>query len=315
MARLLLRSRTRWASLSSSPVASDAERYEAQCKHHPGRRLKARQTAEQAASFANKASCEIQVKGAAAQRGAIADRKRPKVLDKEWFAVLSVQRVHQFWGWSRSIRRWRSASTSTWWACSTASSWRCLGWGAAVAHVSTCFVVGKAGQVFEDEPIRLLPQEGRARGQGLRRRHRDRRLPRSSTRPASAPTTTASQPSSATAPSPASRAKAATPTTRRPCAWPWAASASSGCREADRGRHGARPALGLAQHVHVHEVARRAGVAKAETRGLRVHGAAVDRRERAALPVPGLERGLHDVGAADVHGHQGPSRSGPTTPR
>ena len=46
-------------------------------------------------------------------------------------------------------------------------------------------------------------------------------------------------------------------------------------RGADRARHGARAALGLAQHVHVHQVARRAGVRRrAEGRRARVHRAA-----------------------------------------
>ncbi len=41
----------------------------------------------------------------------------------------------------------------------------------------------------------------------------------------------------------------------------------------------------------------------------------VDRRERAALPVPRLERGLHHLGAALLRGHQGPARASPRARR
>ena len=64
--------------------------------------------------------------------------------------------------------------------------------------------------------------------------------------------------------------------------------------------HGAGPPLGLAQHLHLHEVPGRAGHPR-ERRAPRP-GPAFDRGERPPLPVPGLERGVHHQRPARLHG-------------
>ena len=78
-----------------------------------------------------------------------------------------------------------------------------------------------------------------------------------------------------------------------------------GGREAHRPRHGARAALGLAQHLHVHQVARRPGVrgAPSDVRACIVRPAIVESALR--YPFAGLERGLHHLGAAGVPVDQG----------
>ena len=76
-------------------------------------------------------------------------------------------------------------------------------------------------------------------------------------------------------------------------------------RALDRPRHGARAALGLAQHLHLHQVAGRPGAGLAERRPLGA-GTAVGGRVGAALSLQRLERGLHHQRAAHLPGPQGP---------
>ncbi len=142
-------------------------------------------------------------------------------------------------------------------------------------------------------------------------RRRDRRLPAHHRPGQRAPTTARTSRSSATrARAPPARTKGRDPDDERTLKIAVARERKMWVAErADRPRHGARAALGLAQHLHVHQVARRAGDAPAPSDVRACDRAAGDRRERAALSVPGLERGLHHLGAAGV-----PRRSRATAP-
>ena len=141
----------------------------------------------------------------------------------------------------------------------------------ALLHVSTCFVAGnRDGVVYEDEE--LVGYFPRREGvEGRPRRARSTR-PTSTSRPSS-PTARAGSRRCASAPTtacstsrlPRARARAAPrrgPRRRRregaaardrPRAQLWLS------EQLVERRHGARAPLGLAEHVHVHEVARRAG--------------------------------------------------------
>ena len=89
------------------------------------------------------------------------------------------------------------------------------------------------------------------------------------------------------------RRRAATPRTRRRCGWRWAASASCGSpHEADRGRHGARRALGLAQHVHVHQVAWASRSSPARRTCATPSSGRPSWRARCAIPFPGWNEGF-----------------------
>ena len=73
-------------------------------------------------------------------------------------------------------------------------------------------------------------------------------------------------------------------------------------------RHGARAALGLAQHVHVHQVARRAGAGQPTTALPLRHRAAGHRRVRASASRSPAGTRASPPRAAGLRRHQGPAR-------
>ena len=187
--------------------------------------------------------------------------------------------------------------------------------GVPLVHMSTAFVAGnRSGLVFEDEEVRrLLPPQGRAgrarllpgAGAGRTREKLVARLREQADDKALTSDLPPEGAGAAGGGGPRRRA------TRRRCASPWAASASCGCRRA-----GPRRAWSAPQHwgwPNTYTYTKspgRAGHRRHAGPALR-HRAAVHRGERAALPVPRVERGLHHLGAAGLRAASRASAASP----
>ena len=132
-------------------------------------------------------------------------------------------------------------------------------WDVPLVHMSTAFVAGnRSGPRLRGRGgRRLLPQAGRAGRARLRLEQElaDAEKIVARLREQADDKALASHLPQEGAGAAGAR-RAATPTTRRRCGWPWAASASCGSPASwcDAGMERAA-ALGLAQHVHVHQVA------------------------------------------------------------
>ena len=183
-----------------------------------------------------------------------------------------ARRDHQLRrAWCRSSRRSRARCASTSLGREERARPRAQA-GAKLVHVSTCFVAGKRdGEVWEDEPVvGYFPRSRRSRATGaatndaarsrLRSRGGDRRLPAASSSRRARARTTAQHISEFRdkGAETLARRRAATPTTSDDSRSPSQRERKMWLeRRAHQARHGARAALGLDQHVHVYEVARR----------------------------------------------------------
>ena len=169
----------------------------------------------------------------------------------------------------------------------------CLHWDVPLVHMSTAFVAGnRNGLVFEDEEVvGYFPRRNELDGrdfsleQELDRRREDRRPPpRAGRRQGAHLDLPREGPRPAQGRRPRLQRREDPAPGRRPRAQALAH------HPAGRSRHGARQPLGLAQHVHVHQVARRAGDRRHPRPALRA-GAPLGGRERPAVtPSPGGTR-------------------------